>query len=167
MFKSLTLDFILLFWNVYADEDLNGYVAFKNVLETDCSMTFVRFCIQFYLLWSCQIKKNLNLIFCNRFFSIIILKLRGAQYSLSVLVFYFSLGYFWPQILFPLNLTELWSWLWPLALKEEELCLSGAMPQAVCKSAGRDYFPGCAEMTFRGEWVSAVHVNSFSHDWEP
>ena len=104
-----------------------------------------------------------HLILC----CLLILKLRGAQYILSVLVFYFSLGYFWPQILFPLNLTELWSWLWPLALKEEELCLSGAMPQAVCKSAGRDYFPGCAEMTFWGEWVSAVHVNSFSHDWEP
>ena len=110
-------------------------------------------------------KSKFNIL--QQIFSIIILKPRGTQYIFFVLVFYFSLGYFWPQILFPLNLTELWSWLWPLALKEEELCLSGAMPQALCKSAGRDYFPGCEMMTFYREWMSAVHVNSFSHDWEP
>lgn len=112
-------------------------------------------------------KKNLNLIFCNRFFHHHVKAQRSAIYFLRFSLLFFSLGYFWPQILFPLNLTELWSWLWPLALKEDKLCLSGAMPQALCKLAGRDYFPGCEAMTFYGEWMSAVHVNSFSHDWEP
>lgn len=31
----------------------------------------------------------------------------------------------------------------------------------------QDYFPGCEVMTFYREWMSAAHVNSTSHDWEP